>query len=411
MIQDIRNSSNAKQIIFTVNGPGEVYGWLRPLAYALRLKYPDIRIVVMILPCVYSTGAEASVARGLGTVDIALPVRDVLRFILTGRHPHGLDFKARSLVFHLGGEVALTILLAARLRAPLYAYAEQALRFGSAFRKIFFNGLNRLPKLKKIEPSALVGELMVDAAALTRSAFARTSNDQQTIGLFPGSRSFMVELMLTYYAVTVDDLTKRIPNLRWVLALAPFVDDAVLRSLTPREGRNWPATPLSFHENGTERWLQTPSGNRIEILHGREVLAIADVALTIPGTNTGELAAGGTPMVVVLPTYVSNEVPLPGLAGHIGRIPLIGKAIKSYLAFRLLRSLPMLAQPNRRAGRFIVTELVGTGLHQAIAVELERLLTNDTSALRDDIRNAMGRSGAAQRLADEIDAHFSTSEG
>lgn len=394
------------QVVFTVNGPGEIAGWLQPLAQALRAAHPQIRIVVMMLPCVYSTGAEARVAAGLGTVDLAVPVGQALRFVLTGRLPAGMAPAARSLVFHLGGEVALTLLVAARLRASLYAYAEQPLPYGFAFRRVFYNGLNRLPKRLKVDPARLVGELMVDAAALKRAAFGGARSDRQVVGLFPGSRTYMAEFLLPYYAVTVDAVAARLPQVRWVMAQAPFVDEAALRRLTPPEGHHWPALPLTWHETAEGRWLQTPAGNRIEVRPGPEVLATADVALTIPGTNTGELGAGGTPMVVVLPTYRGDEVPLPGLAGHVRGLPLIGRALKLYFARKVLRGLPMLAQPNRRAGRRIVLELVGTDLHPAIAAELERLLTGDTTALRAEIRAAMGRGGAAERLAAEIGGFF-----
>ena len=64
-------------------------------------------------------------------------------------------------------------------------------------------------------------------------------------------------------------------------------------------------------------------------------------------------------MVVVLPTYIGHIVPLPGLAGHLGRLPGVGRALKTALGYRMLRGLPLLAQPNRRTGRMIVPELVG----------------------------------------------------
>jgi lipid-A-disaccharide synthase len=253
----------------------------------------------------------------------------------------------------------------------------------------------------------LIGELMVDAAALRRAGVARPPDSRPRIGLFPGSREYMVEFLLPYFAVTVDAVSARHPEVDWLMARADFVRMDFLRQLAPPpEPRHWPAATLRFGEAGPDTWLETPAGNRIRILPGREVLALADLALTIPGTNTGEIAASGTPMVVILPTYRGDEVPLPGLAGHLGRLPLIGKALKTLFGYRLLNSLPLLAQPNRRAGRMIVPELIGTDLHPRISSEIEQILTTDTTALREKIRQAMGRPGASDRLAGEIGAFF-----
>lgn len=402
-----KSGHSTMQLVFTVNGPGEISGWLYPLTHALRAKFPQIRIFVCILPCVFSSGAEASVARQLESVDEVCTVRDSFALILRGRLPSGLSRQVPTLVFHLGGEVALTLLIAARLRAPVYAYADVRLPAMRRFRKVFFSGLTPLPAGLSDRAELLVGELMVDAATLRRAGVTRPTDARPQIGLFPGSREYMAEFLLPYYAVAVDAVTARHPNVNWLLARADFVRMDFLRQLAqPPEPRHWPAAALRFFETENEAWLETPAGTRIRILPGREVLALADLALTIPGTNTGEIAAGGTPMVVILPTYRGDEVPLPGLAGHLGRLPLVGKALKIAFGYRLLKSLPLLAQPNRRAGRMIVPEMVGTNLHPRIQAEIEKLLTTDTTALRETIKGAMGRPGAADRITDEIGAFF-----
>lgn len=396
----------APQIVFTVNGPGEISGWMFPLIRALRADIPNLRIAVCLLPCVYSTGAEVSVLQSLG-VEVAVSVRDSLALIFRGRWPAGLSRSAPTLLFHLGGEVALTVLLSKRLRAPLYAYAERPLPYGFAFARVFYNGLNQLPARIAATPEAAVGELMVDAAQLRRDAAQSARTGRPTVGLFPGSREYMAEFLLPYYAVTVDALSAERPDIDWVMARADFVRMEFLRTLkTPPEDRTWPAHPLSFHEDGDAAWLQTPAGNRIRILRGAEVLGLADCALTIPGTNTGEIAASGMPMVVVLPTYLGHKVPLPGLAGHLGRLPFVGKMLKLYFGYKVLHGLPLLSQPNRRSGRRIVPELVGEGLHPAINDALRGYLDHDTSALQDEIRNAMGKGGAAQKLAAAVADFF-----
>jgi lipid-A-disaccharide synthase len=396
----------APQIVFTVNGPGEISGWMFPLIRALRQAIPDLRVAVCLLPCVYSTGAEVLVLQSLG-VEVPVSVKDSLALIFRGRWPAGLSRTAPTLLFHLGGEVALTVLLSKRLHAPIYAYAERPLPYGFAFSRVFYNGLNALPARLAASPEAAVGELMVDAAQLRRDAAQAARTGRPTVGLFPGSREYMAEFLLPYYAVSVDALSAERPEIDWVMARADFVRMEFLRSLkAPPEDRTWPALPLTFHQDGEAAWLQTPAGNRIRILRGAEVLGLADCALTIPGTNTGEIAASGIPMVVVLPTYLGHKVPLPGLAGHVGRLPIIGKMLKLYFGYKVLHGLPLLSQPNRRTGRRIVPELVGEGLHPAINEALRGYLDHDTTALGAEIRDAMGKGGAAQKLAAAVADFF-----
>lgn len=406
----VKWGAGAVRVIFTVNGPGEVSGWLYPLSRALKALCPTADLTVCLLPCVFATGAEKRVIAELGTIDRVLDRKESLRLILTGRRPEGWSGGAPALVFHLGGEVALTVLLARRLGASLYAYAERPLPWSFLFRRVFYNGLNRLPQRIASQADLLVGELMVDAARLRRAPEqVGAKPGMRTVALYPGSREYLAEPLLPYYAFVVEALAAKRPQTRWLIARADYVSMSLLRNLPPPpEGHRWPALALRFGEDERQAWLETPAGVRIEIASAAEAMARADLALTIPGTNTGELAAAGVPMVVVLPTYLGHMVPLPGLAGHLGRLPGVGRALKTVFGHRMLRRLPLLAQPNRRAGRMIVPELVGEGLNSRIEAELLALIDGDNTALSLALAKAMGRAGAAERLSAEIAAFFGT---
>lgn len=396
----------AGQVVFTVNGPGEVSAWLYPLVVGLRQARPDLRICVCLLPCVFSSGAEATVLRALGALDGIADVRQSLALVRRGRLPDGFRRDLPTLVFHLGGEVALTLAIAGRLRAPLYAYAERPPGFRRFFRRVFYSGLEPLPPRIAAAAGDPVGDLMVDAAALRRAA-AGPRGPGRVLGLFPGSRDYMITNLLTYYAVAVDALAARHPDLRFVMAKADFLPDSLIRDLpAPRADRTWQAHAVTYREDGTARWFETERGTRIGIASNAEVLARADLALTIPGTNTGEIAACGIPMVVVLPTYLAEIVPLPGIAGHVGRLPRIGPALKRFFGRQVLRGLPLLSLPNRRAGRRIVPEFVGRGILPAAEAALEDLLAGDLGAVGAELRAAMGPPGAAARLVGAISDHF-----
>jgi lipid-A-disaccharide synthase len=76
------------------------------------------------------------------------------------------------------------------------------------------------------------------------------------------------------------------------------------------------------------------------------------------------------------------------------------------MGHRLLRALPLLAVPNRRAGERIVPELVGEDLRPRIEAELRRLLAADRDEIGRRLRRAMGQPGADRRLAEAIGAEL-----
>lgn len=391
------------QVVITVNGPGEVSGWLTPLAARLRALYPDLSIFVCLLPCVFASGREASVIRGLGTVDGVTTVRETWRFVLTGRRPAGMAASGPMLVFHLGGEMALTKAIAWRLGADIHAYVELHRPVDGRIRKVFYTGLSHRPD----DPSLTVGEMMVDAAEMRRSAAPPRVQGRRVLALFPGSRDYMVGPLLPYYAAIIDRLAPRHPDLEFVVARSDYISDAFLRALpVPPSDAPWPHSALTLHEDAGALWFTTAQGTRIDVAPGPQVVARADFALTIPGTNTGEIAAFGVPMVVALPTYLDQTIPMPGLLGHIAKIPVLGPAIRRAAGRRFLASMPHLALPNRRANRRIVPEFVGRGIDAGITQALEDLVSHDTTELRARIRDAMGQPGAADRLARHIGTAF-----
>jgi len=391
------------QLVIAVNGPGEVSGWLTPLATEIKARYPDLSIFVCLLPCVFSTGQEAEVIKSLGTVDGVLSVRGTWGFILTGRRPPGMAQGGPHLVFHLGGDFAMTRAIAWRLSAPIYAYCESRLPVSGRVRKVFYTGLLHRPE----DASQIVGEMMVDAAEMRRAKAPARTPGRRVAALFPGSRDYMVGPLLPYFAAIVDRLAPRHPDVDWIVARSDYISLDFLRALPePPAEAPWPFSRLTLHEKAGQIWFTTQKGTRLGIAPGREVVALADVALTIPGTNTGEIAAFGTPMVVAIPTYRDEIIPMPGLLGHIARIPWLGPMIRRRAAAAFVASVQHLALPNRRAGRRVVPEFMGRGIDGQITQALDDYLSQDTSAISAEIRAAMGQSGAAVRLAEEIGRHF-----
>lgn len=389
------------QIVVTVNGPGEVSSWLHPMALALKQRMPSARICVATVPCVFSAGSELAVVKSLPYVDASTSIKETMDLVWRNLLPAGFVRGAPGAVIHLGGDTAFSVMLSRRLRQPLLAYAERPPALAWFFDKVFYSGFEKLPGASR--DTDVIGEMMVDAARLRCPERRPAGAAAHVVGLYPGSRHYLAKFILPFYAAAAEMAAERMPGIEWMLAKSDFLSVDFLRTL-PRIDADWPieGVDLAWREEAGRFFLVTPRGVRIEVASPGAVAARADAALTLPGTNTAELSALGVPMVVTVPTYESERVPMPGLAGHIGRIPVLGKYIKRGLGHLILRRLKFTSHPNRRTGRMLVPELVGQITARQVADELVRMLGHDNRALEDELRATMGPPGASQRLASAI---------
>lgn len=397
-----------KQVLITVNGPGEISAWLTPLSRAIKARNPDIRIVAMLLPCVYSSGAERRVLEGLDSVDATASVRDSLKLIAFKTMPEGIDQTAETLVVRLGGDMVLSSWLARRIGAPAFAYTERPNPVLKRFQRIFDTGVMAMPTHIGNVPVEHIGEMMVDASAARRGGLDAPTADQNTVGLFPGSRNYMAEFSLPYWVPAIDAIAAERPGFKFMFARSDYSTDAWLKGFPPPpEARDWQAGAVTYQEDEAGPWFKTPAGTRIDIRPNAEVFRTMKAALSVPGTNTGEMAAAGIPTVTILPTYryVAENVPLRGIGGLVTGVPVIGPRLKVMAAKAALKSQTYYSQANRRADRLVVPDLVGENLHDDIKTELIRLMEDD-GAISADLQSVMGAPGAANRFADAVVGHF-----
>jgi len=391
------------QVVITVNGPGEVAGWLTPFVTEIKARWPALRVFVCLLPCVFSSGREDQVIRDLGLVEGVTRVAQTWAFVLGGRLPEGMTRDPQTLVVHLGGETLLTRAISWRLGAPVYAYRELYHRTDSRFQKVFYTGITHRPD----DPAMMIGEMMVDAADLRRKGALARKGAGKTVALFPGSRGFMVGPLLPWYAGIIDRIAPAHPGVDWVVARSDFVTDDFLRALpAPPDPCPWPLSRLTVGAGENGLLLVTEGGTRLQVLPGREAILRADLALTVPGTNTGDLAALGVPMVVAFPTYMPDVIPMPGLLGFLAKLPRLGPWMRQRALQGFLDAHPWLALPNRRAGRALVPEFRGQGFEGDLAAALDGLISSPSADLPHQLRAAMGRPGAAARLADVVGEYF-----
>ena len=127
----------AGEIVFTVNSPGEVSTWLAPTVAALRQLDTGVHVSVHILPCLYASGTEAEVIRGMPGVDSVVTPGESWRYILRGRLPAGWKPRGRGAVVFLGGEMLLAARLARRLGYPAAAYTQGHVVSSRDFARFF----------------------------------------------------------------------------------------------------------------------------------------------------------------------------------------------------------------------------------------------------------------------------------
>ncbi|MEX0955361.1 MAG: hypothetical protein WDZ83_09140 [Rhizobiaceae bacterium] len=391
------------QIVVTVNGPGEVACWLYPLAHELKRRIPGVRICVALVPCVFSTGSEADVLKSLPYVDASCSIEETMALIWRNRLPDGFRKNAPGFMLHLGGDSLFTLLLAKRLGLPALAYAERPLAFQFLFDRVFYSGFEKIPGLKDSERDNVMGEMMVDAAHLRCPDRSAARKGRPVVALYPSSRSYLTKYLLPYYAAAAEKVAEIRPGVDWVVSRSDFVDPGYMRDIPDvNDGRPIEGVNLKWRRKGDREFLDTPKGLSMEILAPAAVTAKARLALTIPGSNTAELASLGIPMILTLPTYKHEIVPLPGLAGHLGRIPVIGGRMKRFLAQQVLKRMKFLSHPNRRADRMVVPELIGELDAQDLADAIEKMLSSDMAPLEQELQAIMGSPGATARLVSQL---------
>lgn len=390
------------QIVVTVNGPGEVACWLYPLANELKRQMPHVRLCVAIVPCTFSSGTEANVLRSLPNVDAVCTIDETIALITRNRMPDGFR-KRTGIVMHLGGDSMFTILLSKRLHVPAVAYVERPLAFQFMFDRVYYSGFEKIAGLKESEREKIVGEMMVDAAHLRSPDRSAALDAEPVVAMFPGSRMYLTKYVLPYQAAAAEMVAQKRPDVRWVISRSDFVNPDFLRYVPDvNDGRPLDGVNLNWRKDGDREFLTTPKGIEIEILSPAQVGARATLALTVPGSQTAELSALGVPMILTLPTYRMEVAPLPGIAGHVGRIPLIGPFLKRQIAARAVKSYKFFSHPNRRADRMVIPELVGKLNARQLADAIEMQLNADNQPLESELKSLMGPPGATKRVVSEL---------
>ncbi|QTX31622.1 cdisaccharide synthetase [Aminithiophilus ramosus] len=363
-----------KRFLLMANGPGELWGWVRPLATALHRRGHAVDL--QLLPCPFASGREALVASRLPVR--VRPPANALSLLAS------LDGADADAIVHLGGDL-LFGRWAARRGIPLAAYTYGPKK-GLDRCRALFTAFDAMAFSLKGHP-AVVGDLVASALELDGPSSSWERRESPRIVFYPGSRPFIRRVALPFVAELARALRQVYPDMGLRTLMSPFSDD--------EEFALW-----------RERGL-CPT-----LLGAGAVLGGADFAVTQPGTNTLELLHRAVPAIVAVPFSFLRQVPLGGVKQWIAAIPGLGAWGKErYLRARAART-GFLALPNMIAGRALLRESVGDfGPRELAALVVEGL--DDGAGLetsRRGLRALADESGVdgALRLASSLEEMISS---
>ncbi len=389
------------EAILVSNGPGELYTWVRPTLGEIRRQRPDIKLTVSLVPCQFASGGEAEIAGSFGADAVTAPA-DFLRFLATGRKPDAWHERV-GFVLSMGGNTGLALKLAERLRLPGYRYSFNPY-WNRRLKRLFVHDDKAALKARllgapgsKVE---VIGNLVADAV---EQAEAVSDKGRPHILVIPGSRNAFAVHLIPFMIALVERLGDRYPQARFVWPVSRLLNDETLREGISGKEK---ATLGGMSGRRMGDTVFTPSGYKLELVpEGTRYahMRAADLAITIPGTNTLELGIAGVPSVVILPLNKPEAIPLEGPGHWLSLIPFLGTAMKRQAVMLAAPHFPV-ALPNELSGEKLMLEIKGK-------VDVEGVLEGAVSLLEDPdelkrrrhrLITTMPRPGAASRLVSRI---------
>lgn len=390
--EPVLNDTTTPALLIVANGPGEIAGWVLPIAREIRTRVEAaaLRLVLIMPPSQFASGSEQRLAASSGLFDHIAPPRECLRLALGLA---SLRTERPAALLHLGGDLWFSRRLGARWSIPAFAFAETSLiaRHHRAFREIFVPS----PRI-----ASLLVERGVDAARVSVAGDPRLDHLPRRDGSHPdprsralrvtmlaGSRERFFRLLFPLWAEAAIHLRLLRPDAAISIAIAPLL-------------------PARAVEGVIRPWQERLAASRITLAREGtpEAIAECDLVITIPGTTTMEVAALPVAALVVLPMQMIGAAPAEGMLEWVLRIPLVGPWAKRMIAPVIIARHRYVSLPNRLSGRAILPELVGTVTPEGIAEHASALL-GDEGRLREieeALRDLAGPRGAAGRIAERI---------
>ena len=358
------------RITILTNGPGELWGWVRPVASELRKRGHSISL--WLLPCPFSSGHEREAASLLGVDKLEGPSSFSVIW-------HEAANERTDRIIQMGGDLSFGLRMSKFSNAPLTVYSY---RHRKDIKGV--NLLTAFPQQVNFPSVVPIGDLVKDSvnsdlspSELSRWNWEKDSNSPRILFL-PGSRPSIRSAVMSWLCELRDEIKRLIPSAR-------------IRSLFPQfmpeiELKQWQKAGLNPVRAGAGVAMRN-----------------SDYAITQPGTNNFEMMHCGLGGIVAAPEKFLNYIPVSGAAGFLTRLPVIGQAIRRKALLRTVRNWNgYISLPNRTFRQNILVEMWGNITPLMIAEKLRAELDDEDrlNALRNDLLSRSGTSGASERLCD-----------
>ena len=385
------------EILLLTNGPGELSTWVPPVLTRLRRAVPGARVELFLIRDQFAAGTERLKAQELH-LDAVSGRADLLK--RSARRKRG----GKGLVLMLGGAPRDAVLLGRSTGYPTYVYSFDPKAWHPKLTAFLVD--SGRPRQAAIQRGAdanrvrVVGNLVVDVL----EDAGQTQVPPVDLLLFPSSRPFAVRYLLGFMLAAAEQVAHNHSGLKvgWVKSrLLPdaVVDEALSGKWAKEIGgvsASWKGNKL-LSQNGLEVTVLDES-----LRYG--AMRQARAAITIPGTNTLELALAGLPAVVLLPLHKPELLPLEGILHWLFMLPG-ARGLKQTFVQNLVHRMEHLALPNQWLGEWVFPELRGTFGPDLIAKEVEEILEPER---REAIRSKLSRLDAqpgADNLVEYVLGH------
>jgi hypothetical protein len=407
-------------IIFS-NGPGEISTWVEPVIDELRKNEVILRryrTILIIHPCQFGSGTEHTIARGIEGIDRVIKPAEYMKLLFTGIGKKRYRFRKNGIMLSLGGDLMHPVLFRKRIRGKhrLYAYTNNP-GWEKQYEKIFVRSDRVRDKSRKKER---FGDKLIVTGDLVYSSLKPGGNRRgirNTLGLapnermlafLPGSRAFEVTYMLPLFLKIIDDIAKDFAEYRPFILKSPYMPyEYIAKALA-----GWRDTAGIAGLSGKLVEGRTENSRAIRIRSGREVTVLEggfekwangiDFAVTVPGTNTVQLAYRSVPALVVAPLNKPELIPVEGAAGLLKWIPF-GTRILRKAAMKYIERFPFSALPNMYANREILPELFGIITTEDVTRKLHQILADgEHLRIREELSFFTFDTNPSRRIIEEI---------
>jgi len=254
----------------------------------------------------------------------------------------------------------------------------------------------------KANQALLVGNLVADSVKISKKAI---NHGWPHIMLFGSSRNYHSLALIPFMIGLADVLGQNYKDASFVWPVSRMLDEETIAKGIAGQEKDTLAGQAGKRQGDI---IISKHGSKIKMIDEEERYAhmqIADLAITIPGTNTLELGIAALPAIVVLPVNRLEQIPLEGIGQWLGYIPLIGKYLKRYAVKLFLDGLKIpFSLPNRFSGEDLMLEIKGKINPENIAEEAIKLIENpkELERRRAGLKKHMPKPGAAKKIIASI---------